>query len=68
MPASLPSKARRMSAWLCGIYLQFCIVGRHVVPCNHSGPERQPIGDQIEGVLSLRGRLLDNLPERLYFG
>jgi hypothetical protein len=29
-------KDRRVSAWLCGIYLHFCIGDRHVVLCNHT--------------------------------
>src|SRR5262245_29730003 len=32
-------QARCMWAWLCGIYLHFCIADRHVVPCNHESAE-----------------------------
>ena len=46
-----------MSAWLCGIYLQFCIVGRHIVPCNRSGPEWQRIGNEIDAAM-IRARAL----------
>src|SRR6516225_3971458 len=38
---AVPRQARRMSAWLCGIYLHFCIRNRHVVPCDKSAMRKK---------------------------